>query len=257
MTNNKLQLRASLVKEFVSDPLNYYKNIFKEDVKTSAMEKGIAREPISYQIYEEINGKTDYTKQAEGMIEEEDFVITCHCDILEHEAVIDIKNSTRSDEDLVKEYWYQLNAYAYCFKVNKAYLFVDTNDINETDKNKCRLVEVEVNHDKFINDVKQAVKFFQTLSYQDVGEAKTSTSKISTTINRLAEIQAQIKALEDEAKELNASLTKSMKNYYLYQTKDYVCSKIYKRDIHRKMEVVFEEWNGDYKESLSIKAIKK
>ena len=131
MTNNntKLQLRASLLKDFVSDPINYYKNLFKADVKTQAMEKGIAREPISYKIYETITGTKNYEKQKEGLIEEDNFTISCHPDILANNTVIDIKNSTRKDEDLIKDYWYQLNAYAYCFNCDKAFIFVDTNDI--------------------------------------------------------------------------------------------------------------------------------
>lgn len=254
---NLIQLRASGLADFVSDPLVYYKNFAKENVVTKAMQNGIDRESISYKIFEDFTKCKEYDAQKEGVVKGEGWVITCHADIVAGKVVYDIKNSIRKDDELVKDYWYQLNAYAVAFDCDKAFLFVDTNEGTNTDTAKCRLVEIPVDKNKFMQDVNNAVAFLKTLSYQEAGEATKSNSKIATMIKRLGEIKSQQNALELEAKDLQKQLEKSMKNYYSYQSGDYVCTKTYRRDIQYETIKTAKAWNGTYKETIAVKPVSK
>ena len=76
-------------------------------------------------------------------------------------------------------------------------------------------------------------------------------------IKRLGEIKSQQNALELEAKDLQKQLEKSMKNYYSYQSGDYVCTKSYRRDIQYETVKTPKDWKGNYKQVIAVRLVSK
>ena len=251
-----IELRASELADFISDPINYYKNAVKEDVKTPAMVNGIEREVLSYSMYDNIAKNKDYKKQLALEYTTADFKITGHPDIVDGDMVVDIKNSKRSDEELIKAYWYQLNAYALMCKSKQAWLFVDNNAGQETDMGLTRLIQVPVDSKKFLEDVNNAVKLLKKVGYLFQDEIK-KTTPLGKLINKLATLQEKQAKLDEEVANAKSELQQAMKDYYSVQCGDYVVNRTYRKDTKRQMKMISETWNGDYKEIITLKEVKK
>lgn len=242
-----------MLKDFVADPINYYKSLFATKEQTQAMKDGTEREALSYLIYGNHNGGLKFEEQKEGSFEVDGALITCHADIVqENGIVVDIKNSVRKDNELIKEYWYQLNAYAIAFNCKQAFLFVDTNEGNEMDYAKCRLVEIPLDKETFFKDIKHALELLNNLPYQIRDEAKSKDASYKL-IHKIAKIKEQIAQLEAEQEKLEADLVPLMQNAYECVAGDYICTKTFRKDTKRKMQMISETWNGKYKPIISVK----
>lgn len=251
-----IELRASELADFISDPLNYFKNAVKEDVKTPAMVNGIEREVLSYSMYDNIAKNKDYKKQLALEYTTSDFKITGHPDIVDGDMVVDIKNSQRSDEELIKAYWYQLNAYALMCNTNQAWLFVDNNAGQEVDMELTRLIQVPVDTKKFLDDVNNAVNLIKSVGYL-IRDKITPKSELGTLINKLAKLQEQQAKLDEEVANVKTELQQGMKDYYSVLCGNYVVSRTYRKDVKRKLKTISETWNGEYKEIITFKEVKK
>lgn len=251
------EFRASELGAIISDPVNYYKLAVGENVETPAMKNGKDREVLSYSMYDRIAEKKNYKKQVSLEYTASDFKITGHPDIVDGDTVVDIKNSNRSDEELIKAYWYQLNAYALMCHTEKAFLFVDNNVGQETDFKLTRLIQVPVDTKKFLEDVKNAVKLLNSIHFQMGDVHKGKATPLSSAIKKLAVVRAKQQALKTEEEALVNEINSLMEDYYAYQVGDYVCTKTYRKDTKRKLQMVSETWNGDYKEVITLKEVKK
>ena len=251
------EFRASELGDIISDPVNYYKLAVGENVETPAMKNGKEREVLSYSMYDNIAKNKDYKKQLSLEFIAPDFKITGHPDIVDGNMVVDIKNSKRSDEELIKAYWYQLNAYALMCNTKEAWLFVDNNVGQETDMGLTRLIKVPVDSKKFLEDVNNAVKLLNSIHFQVGDVHKGKTTPLSSAIKKLAVNRAKQQALKTEEDALVNEINSLMEDYYAYQVGDYICTKTYRKDTKRKLQMVSETWNGDYKEVISLKEVKK
>lgn len=251
-----IELRASELADFISNPINYYKNAVKEDVKTPAMVNGIEREVLSYSMYTTIAKNKDYKKQLALEYTTADFKITGHPDIVDGDRVVDIKNSKRSDEELIKAYWYQLNAYALMCNSKQAWLFVDNNAGQEVDMGLTRLIQVPVDTKKFLEDVNNAVKLLKSVGYL-IRDKVTAKSELGTLITKLAKLQEKQAMLDEEVETTKNELQQAMKDYYSVLCGDYVVFRTYRKDVKRKLKTISETWNGDYKEIITLKEVKK
>ena len=264
MNTNELQLRASELKNVISDPVNYFKLIDSPTKETQAMFMGKQREDLSYLIYDkflaihpEFKLDTNYDDQKAGEFEVEGVKITCHADIVHSGIVVDIKNSKQDDSHLLANYWYQLNAYAYCFNCDKAYLFVDNNAGMDMDVNLCRMVEVPVDKQKFIAELTYAIKLLKSLSRQKDEVVNTSKSKLAQLMSDYYDLQNLIQQKQKELEALEPEIKQLMSDYYAYEdlNSNLICIKTFHKDTHRKMQVISDEWKGDYKEAFKIKLL--
>ena len=264
MNANEIKLRASELKNIIADPINYFKLIDNPTKETQAMFMGKQREDLSYLIYDkflashpEYHLDTNYDDQKAGEFEIEGVKITCHADIVHDKIVVDIKNSKQDDEHLLQNYWYQLNAYAYCFKCEKAYLFVDNNQGMEMDVKCCRMIQVPVDNKKFITDLTYAINELKKITKQKTATVQTSTSKLAKLMSEYYDIQSEIDNKQKELNALELEIQMLMKDYYCYEdlASNLMCVKTFHKDNHRKLQVVSDDWSGDYKESFRIKLI--
>ena len=253
----EIKLRASELKNIIADPLNYFKLIDNPTKETVRMRDGKEREVVSYLIYDKMMPEQwgDYEEQKAGEFEVEGVKITCHADIVHKNIIVDIKNSKLDDDSLIKNYWYQLNAYAYCFKCSEAYLFVDNNVGNEQQQNVCRFVKVDVNPAKFLRDLSCAIKVLKEIPPQ----THTVNAKLTKLMSEYYDTQQRIESDTTHLNELTAEIEKLMKNRYSYEDSDLnlVCTKSYHKELTRKMQMVSETWNGKYKENIKVSLLTK
>ena len=137
------KFRPSYLKSLIANPANYWK--LTQDISNlEAVKQGITREKTSYELYEKLTSNKDYQAQVLEVVEHKEWTLQGTADIVTKDSIIDIKNSVQNDTQLIKEYQYQLSAYCYLFKKEKAYLFVDSNKGDEKDLSKVRLIQVPI-----------------------------------------------------------------------------------------------------------------
>ncbi|MBO7694109.1 MAG: hypothetical protein J6T10_15940 [Methanobrevibacter sp.] len=135
-------------------------------------------------------------------------------DIITNDSIIDIKNSIQNDTQLIKEYQYQLSAYCYLFKKEKAYLFIDSNKGDEKDLSKVRLIQVPIIPAQelidTLNAVAQSIQELENLNFNLIVINKNS--EYDSMLEHYFTNKAQIKQLEQENKEIAKKLNKPYEN---------------------------------------------
>lgn len=259
MTKTKeFSIRASQLKEIVGDPLNYFYLANKPEITSDAIENGKEREILSYELFTKyMEGKIDhFEEQKEGVlcIKESgaNIILTGHADILATGMVIDIKNSKRTDKELIDDYKWQLWAYCKIFGVYKAYLFVDSNSGNDMDLNKCRLVEIEWGGDGLWNVAMKSIANVLATANVSPYEYTTNCSQAST-IEKYIRLSGEMKRMEQELKLLESQVDKILTTHNVVIWGNYRLYRTYRRSIKRNTKVEMLPWDGTYKPSFSFK----
>lgn len=213
------KFRPSYLKSVIANPANYWK--LTQDISNlEAVKQGITREVISYELYEKLSGNKDYQAQVLEAAQGKDWILQGTADIVTNDSIIDIKNSIQTDTQLIKEYQYQLSAYCYLFKKEKAYLFVDSNKADTKDLSKCRLIQVPIipaqELTATLDAVAQSIVELENLNFNLIMINKNV--EYDSMLQKYFENKAQIKQLEQENKELAEKLNKPYENdKYLVQ----------------------------------------
>lgn len=243
-----INLRASLLGDIVANPYNYFKK--PQDISDlPQVQKGVKREPISYELFTQLNPNVVFEKQqAKLIIIDDDIQLTGTPDIITQDAVIDIKNSIQPDAKLKANYLYQLTAYCYLFKKEKAYLFVDTNKDEERDLSKCRLIEVDVKEQlqDFENLLKGIKKAIDELNEHNFSlTLEPSNNDKDELITTYKQIIKELSILEQQKKDIESKLLTTP-----YENSDYSIHWEAKRITKTK---IIKTWTPDYVLELKIK----
>ena len=214
MNKKLITIRPSYLKAIISNPYNYFKQ--EKDISNlEQVKKGITREALSYKLYNQlVKGPIDYKQQLQGSAEVGEILLQGTADIVKSNCVIDIKNSVQEDNKLIEEYKWQLQAYCYIFKKEKAYLFIDNNKKEEMDLSKCRLIEVPlISREEFENilyAVKQAIKELNNLNTQLI--LCEENNDLDVLLSDYFNLKQQKKDIDNKLKILEKQLNKPYQN---------------------------------------------
>lgn len=250
---NKYIIRASKLKEILSNPQNY----FEEDKDISNLPqvvKGKNREIISYDLFNDFieENKLDldinYQKQAEGKKIFSQITLQGHPDILSKDYIVDIKNSKQADDKLIEEYKYQLLTYAYIFNIKNVYLFVDNNTATNTDLRKCRLIKVDIediNMEEILTSLIEKLNITSTKPVEDDADYDVMSEYYSL-IQQKKDIEEKIKTLEINLEIIANKNINVISNEFELRT-------TFKRDIkYKPIKKIALPWNGAYKQSWEL-----
>lgn len=257
-TTKEYPIRASQLKEIVGDPLNYFYLANKPDVTTDAIENGKEREILSYELFTKyMEGKVDtFEEQKEGSLvinqTGANIILTGHADILAPGMVIDIKNSQRTDKELIDDYKWQLWAYCKIFGVYKAYLFVDANTGNDEKLDKCRLVEIPWCGDDLWNVAMKSVASILVNANVNPYEYTTNCRQ-SDILERYVRLKGEQSRIEDELAMLEKQVDKILCTHNVVYWRNYRFYRTYRRSIKRECKVTMLPWDGTYKQSFNCK----
>lgn len=245
MDKKLITLRPSYLKNIISNPYNYFK-LEKDISNLEAVKKGIQREELSYKLYNQfINGPVNYQMQLQGSAEVGDILLQGSADIVKSNCVIDIKNSVQEDKKLIEEYKWQLQAYCYIFKKEKAYLFIDNNKKEEMDLNACRLIEVPlISREEFENllyGVQEAIKELNNLNTQLI--LCENNNDLDVLLNDYFNLKQQKKDIDNKLKVLEKQLNKP------YQNDKYSIHYEAQRKAIRSVNITYED---NYEYTLKI-----
>lgn len=207
------KFRPSYLKSLIANPANYWK--LTQDISNlEAVKQGITREKTSYELYEKLTSNKDYQAQVLEVVEHKEWTLQGTADIVTKDSIIDIKNSVQNDTQLIKEYQYQLSAYCYLFKKEKAYLFVDSNKGDEKDLSKVRLIQVPIipaqELVETLNAVAQSIQELEKLNFNLI--VINQNWEFDSMLDKYFKNKAQIKQLEQENKEIAEKLNKPYEN---------------------------------------------
>lgn len=207
------KFRPSYLKTIIANPANYWK--LTQDISNlEAVKQGINREKTSYELYEKLTSNKDYKAQVLEAVDHKQWTLVGTADIITNDSIIDIKNSIQNDTQLIKEYQYQLSAYCYLFKKEKAYLFIDSNKGDEKDLSKVRLIQVPIIPAQelidTLNAVAQSIQELENLNFNLIVINKNS--EYDSMLEHYFTNKAQIKQLEQENKEIAKKLNKPYEN---------------------------------------------
>ena len=259
-----LELRASQIDEFVKDPMTYYQPAKEQ---TEAMKLGTEREPLSYMLFAQalkdkntpaiIRADVHYNQQVYGTMDFDGIKITGHADIVGKDYIVDIKNSTRNDQQLQEAYWYQLNAYGNIFGIKTLYLFVDQNNEGDMDIKKCHFVKIDFDEAKFSSNIAIASKYLKqaTEECKELWDGK----KIDECLSEIRVLQTELDDLQNtiDAKKKELMEHLSAQHVYSYKNDDYTVSNIMKQEIKYKRETISATWTGKYTHYIMLKPNKK
>lgn len=259
-----LELRASQIDEFIRNPMTYYQPAQEQ---TEAMKLGTEREPLSYMLFAQalkdkntpaiIRADTHYNQQVYGTMDLDGIKITGHADIVGKDYIVDIKNSTRNDEQLKEAYWYQLNAYGNIFGKKELWLFVDQNNEGEMDLKKCRFVKINFDEAKFSNSIAIASKSLNQVIHHC--NELWSGRMYDDALTELKELLTRLDNLQDTIDRRKKDIMEhlSAQRIYSYKNDDYTVSNIMKQEIKYKRETINATWTGKYTHYIMLKPNKK
>lgn len=207
-----IKLRSSKMRMLRSNPYNYFKES-KDITNLEMVKKGIKREAISYKLFEALNPNVAYQSQvSKSKTIYLNVELEGTPDIITKDTIYDIKNSKQSNDELVKAYTDQLNCYGYLFGIKKLYLFVDRNDNEEADINKCETIEIPYNPDynRILEKVAYAIKVIngmnESLLFCKKDEAKDDL------LNQLFKYKKEVEELNGKIKTIEARLDTPYEN---------------------------------------------
>ena len=252
------EFHASQLKDLIGDPLNYFYN--KEAPQTQAMKDGTEREMLSYELFTKFECSLDknFKAQVPGgfYTTNNGWTIIGTPDIVGDDYICDIKNSIRSDKELIDGYTDQVTAYCLMFDKPKGYLFVDENEGNDMELSKCRLIEIQVSPNLLGLELTAVVvaleenkKYAEQITVVNDNPALTRYVELD---NQIKALNKQIKAMQSEQDDLMEKLTNDVLLNGELKTDKWVVRMLLKRNIKRV--VTMEPWDGTY--SSYVKVVK-
>lgn len=254
------EFHASQLKDLIGDPLNYFYN--KEAPQTQAMKDGTEREMLSYELFTKFECELDknFQQQVTGhsYTINTGWTIVGTPDIVGDDYIVDIKNSIRSDKELIEAYKDQLTGYCLMFHVSKGYIFADANEGNDMDLSKCRLIEVPVdlrkeqlpldlnNVVKALNENKKYCEQVTTVTDDD------DLTKYLVLDSQIKALNKQVKALQSQQDEIMDKLTNTVLLNGELRTHKYSVRLLLKRNLKRIVQM--DAWDGTY--SSYVKVVK-
>ena len=140
------------------------------------------------------------------------------------------------------------------FGVYKAYLFVDSNNGNEMDLNKCRLVEIPWCGDDVWNVAMKSIASILSHANPEPFEY-VHVCQQARVLERYVRLKGEMNRMEQEIKLLEKQIQEILKNHDVVRWTNYDFKLRYTRSVKREVEVKLLPWDGTYKTSFKMEEV--